>query len=254
MMNNVKTCWGFLAVAISLYFVGVGIAAQDESLVLYLPLDENQGDTALDQSQYHNDATLNGKPKWVDGRFNSALELGTNNFLTVADSDSLDITDALTINCWVNVAGGGTQSAVEKGASWAAGEYNLLPVYNGGVLLQMFDLPEGCDDEAIGGIVSDQQWHFIAGTWDGKVIRIYIDGDLSKELACKGALTPNTGSLYIGSRGGGERWMNGSIDEIKIYNRALSEEELKVDMEDPGASLAVSLTGKLTTLWAQLKQ
>jgi len=227
----------------------------DPSMVLYLPLDENKGDIAIDLSDYKNDATLKGKAKWAPGKFNSGIELGTSNYLEVNDSDSLKITDALTISCWVRIMGatGDNQSGVEKGAAWISGEYNLLPEYGGGVLLQMFDLPEACNDEAIGPSVVDQQWHYITGAWDGKTIMIYIDAKESRTLACKGKLNTNNDPLYIGCRGGGGRWVNGFIDEIKIYNRALSVDEIKIDMEDPTANLAVDVVGKLAVTWGNLK-
>jgi len=51
------------------------------------------------------------------------------------------------------------------------------------------DLPEECDDEAIGGPVTiDKKWHHCVGTFDGKEIKIYGDGKLRKELPCKGPL------------------------------------------------------------------
>ena len=229
--------------------------AADPSMVLYLPMDENEGDTAYDLSEYNNDATLKGKAKWTTGKFESGVELGTSNYLEVKDSDSLDLTDALTISCWIKIMGvtGDHQSGIEKGAAWASGEYNLLPEYGGGVILQMFDLPEACNDDAIAGSVVDQEWHYITGAWDGKTIMIYIDGEESRTMACKGKLGTNNDSLYIGCRGGSQRWVNGFIDEIKIYNRALSVDEIKVDMETPRANLAVDTIDKLAVTWGNLK-
>ena len=229
--------------------------AADPSMVLYLPMDENEGDTAQDFSDYNNNATLKGKAKWAPGKFGSGVELGTSNYLEVKDSDTLDITDALTISCWVKIMGvtGDHQSGIEKGAAWISGEYNLLPEYGGGVILQMFDLPEACNDEAIAGSVVDQEWHYITGTWDGKTIIVYIDGEESKTLPCKGTLGTNNDPLYIGCRGGGGRWVNGFIDEIKIYNRALSVDEIKMDMETSAADLAVDIVSKLAVTWGNLK-
>ena len=227
----------------------------DPSLVLYLPMDENEGDTAYDLTEYKNDAVFEGGAKWAPGKFNSGVEFGNGNYLEVKDSDSLDITDALTISCWVKILGatGDHQSGIEKGSAWGSGEYNLLPEYGGGVTLQMFDLPEACNDEAIGGSVVDSEWHFITGAWDGKTIIIYIDAEESRTLPCEGKLGVNNGSLYIGCRGGSQRWVNGFIDEIKMYNRALSVDEIKVDMEDPGANLAVDIVDKLAAIWGNLK-
>jgi len=250
-----KTVFFFLFLGVCLWILSSYAKAIDPSLVLYLPLDENEGQIAGDVTEYKNDAVFKGKAKWAPGKFNSGVELGAGNYLEVKDSDSLDMTDALTISCWVKIMAltGDHQSGVEKGAAWGIGEYNLLPEYSGGVLLQMFDLPEACNDEAIGGSVADGEWHFITGTWDGKTIVVYIDAKESRRLPCEGTLGTNNDPLYIGCRGGGQRWFNGFIDEIEIYNRALNVDEIEMDMEDPRANLAVDAVGKLAVTWGNIK-
>ena len=170
----------------------------------------------------------------------------------------MDVTTGLTINLWARLTSltGAQQSGVEKGNGWVAGEYNLCPEYNGGIILQIFDLPEGCDDEGQGGsaaTVANGNWHFIAGTWDGNEIKVYLDGQEVKKTACKGAILPNNDPLYIGCRNGAERWVLGFMDEIKIYNRALDSDELMADMENPATNLSVTVDGKSAVTWGKVK-
>jgi len=223
-------------------------------LVLHLSFDEGAGSVAKDSSKFKNDCTLKGNPQWIDGRFGKALELDGATSGEVPDSDSLDLTDAMTIEAWVKLYGGGegTQSAVEKGSAWIPGEYNLAALYSNGTLLQMYDLPEECDDENVGSSIQDQQWHFLAGTWDGGAIRLYIDGNLDREMSCAGTLLANDEPLFIGARGGTQRFLIGALDEVRIYNYALSEAELVRDMESPVA--AVEPIGKLATTWGSIKE
>lgn len=231
------------------------ISASDNTIVLYLPLDENNGNTANDLSGLKNDAILKGGAKWMPGKFNSGVQLVANNYLEVKDSDSLDITKAMTIEFWSKIYAltADHQSGVEKGTAWSAGEYNLLPVYSGTIMFQLFDLPDACNDAANGPDVADGEWHFVVGIWDGKNIIINVDGLEKQNMACAGELNTNSDSLYIGCRAGSSRWMNGILDEIKIYNRALSVAEIKKDMENPAANLAVSPKSKLATTWGSLK-
>lgn len=246
---------------VSSFILCLGVLIQysqsaDTSMVLYLPLDENAGNTAADLSNYKNDAVLKGSPKWVPGKFGSAIEFGTGKYLQVADSNSLDVTKGLTINCWVKIVGetGDNQSGVEKGAAWVSGEYNLLPVYGGAVLLQAFDLPEACNDDVTGGNVVDNQWHFVAGVWDGKDVKIYVDAKEARAMGCVGEIKPNAEPLFIGCRGGTGRWVNGTMDEIKIYNRGLSIDEIAQDMKDPRANTAVvNAKDKLAVTWGDIK-
>jgi len=222
-------------------------------LVLHLSFDDGAGSVAKDSSGFGNDCTLNGNPVWIDGKFGKALEFDGATWGEVPDADSLDLTDAMTIEAWVKLYGGGegTQSAVEKGAAWIEGEYNLAALYSGGTLLQMHDLPEDCDDENIGSSVQDNEWHFLVGTWDGSTLKLYIDGNLDAEMPCAGTLLTNDDPLFIGARGGTQRFIVGALDEIKVYNYALSADAIARDMESPVT--AVEPNGKLTTTWSAIK-
>lgn len=224
-------------------------------LVLHLSFDEGAGSIAKDSSKFKNDCTLKGNPKWIDGKFGKALELDGKTWGEVPDADSLDLTSALTIEAWVKLYGGGegTQSAVEKGSAWIEGEYNLAALYSNGTILQMRDLPEECNDENIGSNIQDNKWHFLVGTWDGSTIKLYIDGNLDREMPCAGTLLTNNEPLFIGARGGTQRFIIGALDEIKIYNYALSREEIVRDMESPVTVSAVDPTSKLAITWGTIK-
>ncbi|MBC8233198.1 LamG domain-containing protein [bacterium] len=238
-----------------LMLISISEAQIPEDMVLYLPLDEGEGKVAVDLSIHHNNAEIKGNPKWVEGPFGMALQLGgASDHLVVKNSPSLQLTDALTISCWVQVTGAGDlQSGVEKEPGWQVGEYNLMPVYNGLIQLQMFDLPEGCDDEGQTGNIKDSKWHYITGAWDGDVITLYLDGEPIADRDCSGKLAKGSGDLYIGTRGGNDRFLQGMIDEIKIYGRGLSSDEIQADMADPRHNLAVLLGDKLPVLWGKLK-
>ena len=228
-------------------------AALDDSVVLYLPFDEGSGNTVADASSYGNDAAVTGGT-WVSGKYGGGMEFGAEKFLEIADSDSLDLTTTLSISMWVKITEGGeaTQSGLEKQPAWQDGEYNLAAVYSGGVLLQAADWPDECDDEAVTSEgIQDGTWHHIAGTYDGKAIKVYIDGAEKASLDCVGEIKVGDGSTYVGSRGGTQRWVNGTLDEIKVFNRALSADEVKADMEK--TTTAVNAKSKLAVSWAQIK-
>ena len=240
--------FGFFFILITMTMVG---EAQD--LVLHLSFDELAGDVAKDLSDFGNDATFKGNPKLIDGVFGKALEFDGKTSAQIPDHPSLDIVDGITIEFWAIVKGGeAIQSGVEKGVAWVAGLYNLAALYNGGTILQFFDLPDPCNDDNIGPSIQDSEWHFLAGTWDGDDILLYIDGELEAEMPCKGELKPNNDPLFIGARGGSGRFLTGALDEIKVYNYALSKDELLQDMAEP-VTLNVDAQEKLATVWARLK-
>lgn len=254
-IHKTKKCIGYI-IGLSilmfsfLIFTELGSA---EDLVLHLSFDELNGKVSKDSSGFRNDVTFTGSPKLVDGKFGKAMDFDGKTHGEVPDHSSIDIVDGITIELWAKLrAGSAIHTGLEKGPAWGPGLYTLAPLYNGGSLLQFFDLPDNCDDENIGGNILDGEWHFMAGTWDGKTIKLYIDGVLDRELACKGELVPNNGALYIGARGGSDRYLTGALDEIKMYNYALTEDELLTDMDNP-LLLNVEPKGKLTTTWARLK-
>jgi len=82
-----------------------------------------------------------------------------------------------------------------------------------------------------------------------------LDGEPIADRNCEGKLVQGSGDLYIGARGGNDRFLQGMIDEIKIYGRGLSADEIQADMVDPRHNLAVFFTSeKLPVLWGKLKK
>jgi hypothetical protein len=238
---------------IFLILIGITAICDAQDLVLHLSFDELNGKVAKDLSEFGNDATFKGNPKLIEGVFGKALEFDGKTAGQIPDHASLDIVDTITIEFWANIKGGeAIQSGVEKGIAWVPGLYNLAALYNGGTILQFFDLPDVCNDENIGPSIQDGEWHFLAGIWDGDDILLYIDGELEADMPCKGELKPNNDPLFIGARGGSGRFLTGALDEIKVYNYALTKDELLKDMAEP-VSLRIDAQGKLTTVWARLK-
>ena len=238
-------------------FAASGIA--DESLVLYFTFDEGKGDSVTDLSSYKNDGFAKGNPQWIEGKFGSALEFdGDGDTVEVAHNDSLNMTTAVTMEMWVKVPPVGglvNQVGIEKGTWDAVGEYGLYPVYEvgDGTLVQFNDLPDGCDDENTGRCIRDNEWHHLAGVWDGETIFLYIDGEVDKSSHCVGELGKTTQKLYIASRTGDHRFLVGAVDEVRTYNRALTQEEIQKDMETFGGAY-VSPSGTLTVCWGRVKQ
>ena len=226
----------------------------DKSLLFYFMFDEGGGGTAKDATAYGNDGIIKGDPEWVDGKFGKALELdGTGDTIEIPHNAGLNITTAVTMEMWIKAAesgGDGNQAGIEKGG-WEIGEYSLYPVYGGNTLAQFNDLPDGCDDEKIGPSIRNGNWRHLAGVWDGANILLYIDGEVVISGKCEGELGTNVKSVYIGSRNGGERFLIAAVDEVRLYNRALTEEEIKTDMETSG--LSVSPAEKMAICWGEVK-
>ena len=73
-------------------------------------------------------------------------------------------------------------------------------------------------------------WTHLAGTYNGSTLTLYLNGVSIGTLATTGAITTSTGGLKIGGNSLWPEWFQGDIDEVRIYNRALSAAEIQADM------------------------
>ena len=221
-------------------------------LVLHLTFDKFSGPVVKDQSGFGHNATFNVQPREIKGPLgNQAAKLDGISWAEIEDSDDLDLMTALTIEAWVFISSDEKQIVVEKGATWKRdGEYSLLFYEKRRPVIQAQDLADNCDDEAVGDEIPRDTLTHIAGTWDSKAFKLYINGELNLELECAGKLLKSQESLYIGSRGGGLRFLKGSIDDLRIYNYALENKQIRMDMEN---KLLISKKEKIATTWGRVK-
>lgn len=246
----------FLGITIAslLLLLTVGkVVCKEEGLVLYFPFDEGTGDTVEDLSGTGNDGTIHGATWVKEGKINSALSFEGNNYVEVPHSETLSITKEITIMAWtyMNEGSSGELAIVSKG-QWAANDlpYELTETPGDVIYWQFYDNAgrDSCNPSA----PAVGEWHHIAGTYDGESFFCYVDGELKKEWAYKGEMPENEASVTIGKRSKAEEcFFNGMIDEVAIYNRALSEEEVKEAME--GIASAIETEGKLATSWGNIK-
>jgi hypothetical protein len=207
--------------------VGQAPAADDPYLVGWWTFDEGSGTAAKDSSGHGHDGTLNGDPKWVGGPLGGALDFdGTNDFVEIPDDPGLSITGAITIAAWTNMrtTSSGEMAILSKGG-WATNDLPYeLTEERGGVIFWQFYNDAGRDSNS----PSAGEWHHIAATYDGKVFKCYIDGVLAQEWAYAGAMPKNTASVTIGRRSRGGTFFNGMIDDVRLYDRALTAGQINV--------------------------
>jgi hypothetical protein len=178
-------------------------------------IDENHG------------TMLNGAT-YADGMVGRSFSLdGVDDTVHVPDSESLQaITNNFSIEAWV------------KPSSLPSGD----PYYDSGIVVRegyvkgfalvtkgdTFGLWIGTDSVpgviATSGPITTTNWYHVVGTYDGSNARIYVDGEL--ENTQPATIVINNVDLYIGSTAGGQRFFNGLIDEVAIYNRTLTDAEI----------------------------
>jgi hypothetical protein len=214
--------------------LGFAAGIANAELVGYWKFDEGSGNVAYDLSDYTNDGAINGGPEWVVGKIGAALEFdGSDDYVDCGNDPSLNINGKITVAAWVKTTSTAHGYFVSKGTAWdEIGHYAIGQEYNVPLTFQFEIAGSGGAVELDSNIaVNDGQWHHIAGTYDETVIKVYIDGVEENTMTGSNSLTGSAvGGLTIGQRGGGNI-IGGIIDEVRIYNRALTEPEILAAME-----------------------
>ena len=233
-----------------------------DGLVLHLSFDNNtiQGDTVQDQSEEGNDGTIHGNAETAEGKFGDALEFdGTDDFVEVplAASITFSTGDSLTVQVWVKTDDQPAQNDGIVGnyrpatdAVWILSVSGDNAAARGKMGFSLRDKGRASAGITSPDFLNDDKWHVLAGVrdQDAKKIRFYVDGVLIEEKDDK-TLDINSGqSIWIGEHL--NRFYKGLIDEVKIWNRPLTEKELAISQQQPSS---VDAIGKLTTTWGRIK-
>jgi len=219
--------WGGIALALMAAQTRA-IGADDPNLIAWWTLDEGTGTTAPDSSGHGNDASFQGAPTWVaDGRLGGAVKFnGTSDYLAAPDSASLDIKgDRLTLAAWVNANSWATSHMIRKIPDTGTGSIYFIRVQSN-VLRGDIATPAGT--VVVQGVtaVRAQEWVHAALVYDGAEGRVYLNGVVDGRASLSGKITESNNELRIG-RGEPAGYLNGTIDDVRIYNRALTVEEIK---------------------------
>ncbi|MEA3225189.1 MAG: LamG domain-containing protein [Planctomycetota bacterium] len=216
--------------------VSTGLADLTDGLVAYYPFE---GD-ASDVSGNNNHAVVYGA-QLTEDRFGNAnhayLFDGFNDTIEAPHSASLDITGPITLSCWVKA----------QNIYWRTGliikapdpmpdvGYKLRTYWDKAHMGLVYYPPKTGGGAGSDTLVNDNVWHLVTGTYDGSEIRMYVDGQLEGLTLYTAGHTSNTAALQIGhyyypyNDGYGGRMdvtLNGAIDEVRIYNRALDQSEV----------------------------
>ena len=232
-----------------------------DGLVSYWSLDKNtiKGDTVSD-IWGENDGTLTGNPKEIGGKIGEALEFDGENSVDIVGTKSLNFNgqESLTVTAWVNagakepvigvVAGCcGTIVAQRDANGWALRYDGRNP----GQEMEFIVCPNWQGDAGFGAkAFKEGEWHYLTGVVDERNLLLYLDGEFVQETAFSGPITSNGPETEIGHAGDGG--FIGIIDEVGIYNKALSENEVKQNYQSKTFA-AVNPNKKLAICWGKVK-
>lgn len=207
------------------------VTADDDTtlagLVAWYPLNGN----GLDASGNGNNSIFNNATPTSDhlGNLNSAYSFDGTQYISAPDSSSLDFTNQFTLVAWVYPTSGALSASVAGVISkprQSDGTGYRLGLNSGAITLAMVSNP-GFAEVMAGSRETSNAWVHIAGTYDHNGVRLYRNGALIKtEPNINIVLLNSAQPLYIGTEGILGRTFQGKIDDVRIYDRALSDSEI----------------------------
>ena len=212
----------------------------DNQTVALWHFDEGTGSMVFDATTNNNDGTFQYSPTWTTGQFDNGLNFsggaqfsGSTDGINIPHSSSLDLTGNLTIEAWVKPDKSPASSylcIVDKyyGSTSVSMGYTFYIVV-GKLRFSIYSGSNGNKDGLGNMDLRDNKWHFVAATFNGTHISMYVDGKLDSATEWSYPPASTTNPLGIGKRlsgWGGYLPFDGVIDEIRISNIPRSHLEI----------------------------
>jgi len=233
-MKARKTVWEMVLLLVLLFaWVTVALAGQgrntlSQGLVAYWKFDEAEGAITFDETGNNNDGTIYGA-SWVAGKIREALKFdGSTAFVVIPNSRTLNVTDAITVTLWVKTASdfSTARRLIAKKSSY------LFEGVANSLFFELFIDGKYRAVKSHWPRSSTEAWVHIAGMYDSssKVIKLYLNGVevARKSLSALSSYIINvSGSKVEIGMLDKKGFFSGLIDEVRIYNRALTADEIK---------------------------
>lgn len=261
-MKNICFIMNMVLFTIFIFNIAQGQLVKD-GLVAYWSLDEGAivGNNVKDLIG-KNDGVIVGNPKKVTGKVNGALDFDGASSVDVTGTETLNFNgkEKLSVGAWVKpanaepvvgvVAGCCGSIVAQRDANGWALRYDGR---NAGAEFEFIVCPGWQGDGGFGAPkLAAGKWYYLTAVVNTNKMLLYVDGELVKEADFSGPITSNGPETEIGKASDGG--FVGTIDEVTIYQKALSASEVKQNMQAIGISVtAVSNQGKLVETWGNIK-
>ena len=221
--------------------------AASTGLVAAYAFDEGSGATVADASGNGNNGSITNATWSTAGKYGDALQFnGTSALVTIPDAASLHLTTGMTLEAWVNptVVDATWRDVVYKGND----NFYLSGTSTNGGVPDAGMIAGGSYGDAFGtSKLPVSTWSFLTETYDGSTLRLYVNGTQVASTAHTGMIATSTNPLQIGGDSIYGQFFDGLIDNVRVYNVALTAAQIQTDQATPVASAnAPSAPGTLT--------
>lgn len=243
---------------VSLFVIGFAEAVEEDDILVYYSFDRLSGNTVIDDSGNGNDAELVGKGALVEGAFNSGIRLNGGIVQMEQNAFIVPIGEIgeITMEAWFFLNEHAAYDGIISIEAAAGGCCEFRTMVNPG-FNPFWDAGHHADKSLANYTFELDEWYHYVLVADGKDGKIYVNGEFIGEQP-ENFRWPEfkEAAIYIGAgeNPGVHRVEDAIIDEVVIYAKALTEEEVQASMEQsvPGV-LAVDPKEKLAVTWGDLK-
>jgi uncharacterized protein (TIGR03437 family) len=218
-------------------------------LVAAYTFNEGSGTTVADASGNGNSGIITNATWSTTGKYGAALSFnGSNSWVTINDSATLDLTKGMTIEAWVNptTLGAPWRTVAIKEVTGAM-SYALYANTDTGKPSGHVYIASEFDTRGVAAVAT-KAWTHLATTFDGATLCMYVNGALVSSKAVAGSIKTSNGVLRIGGNSVWGEYFSGLIDEVRVYNRALAASEIQSDMNTAVTISGATATAKLMSI------
>ncbi|HEX2401118.1 MAG TPA: LamG-like jellyroll fold domain-containing protein, partial [Mycobacterium sp.] len=208
-------------------------AAASSGLVAAYSFDAGSGSTLTDLSGTGNTGTIANATWSSQGKYGGALSFnGTNARVNVANAASLQLSSGMTLEAWVDPA---TVSSTWRDVIYKSDDnYYLMGTTDHSGAPAGGGTFGGANANAFAtAALPTNTWSFLAATYDGTNLRLYLNGTQVATVAKTGNILSSANQLTIGGDSIYGQYFNGLIDNVRIYNTALTQTQIQTDMTTP---------------------
>lgn len=203
-------------------------------LVAAFGFNEGQGNTTADTSGNGLTGSLSNT-NWSSGKFGGALGFTgrSSSRVTVPSAPVLQFNTGFTMSAWVNPQAAQSTEPTVIAKEVAGGLSYVLYAKGSGTGPNAYALKsDGYHSAAASGVLPAGVWSYLTASYDGSQLKVYVNGTLAGSTAMSGTFLAGTGALRIGNNAVfSNEGFAGRIDEVRVYNRALSSAEILADMQ-----------------------
>ncbi len=252
-MSNKIIVFALAAIAISVWYTdAVEAQVVTDGLIAFWTFDRSDiEDETVKDILGDNDGTIEGDPQIVSGKIEEALEFnGVSDYVDLGDARDFDLPVA-TAECWFKTSSGAEMRIFAPGATFTNKWFLSL---NDGGNIVVSRASAASQNQQTTNRFNDSQWHHVVGitATNAADIKIYVDGELEPSSTIAEEWSVD-GNCKIGAKSGAQYLFNGIIDEVRIYDRALTEDEVQRNYRATSQLIAVEPVNKLSITWGKIR-